>query len=130
MSMTLRQAIQKAIDGGWKYNFSVYSLGYRVLDENTPNGFVDYPIVGIFDDPLFWQSLGKATGWKIKCQNCGGEIGESTGMGKVVFKYQCKGKCGSYFDNREAEVWAKEWHRFIDHLADGGTIDGFFEGFE
>lgn len=57
MSMTLRQAIQKAIDGGWKYNFSVYSLGYRVLDENTPKGFVDYPIVGIFDDPLFWQSL-------------------------------------------------------------------------
>ena len=119
MSMTLRQIIQKAVKAGYSQ---------MKTRPSAPRGYIE--INEALLDPLFWKALGKATGWKIKCQNCGGEIGESTGMGKVVFKYQCKGKCGSYFDNREAEVWAKEWHRFIDHLADGGTIEGFFEGFE
>lgn len=99
---------------------------YQLAQENVYRGQV-YSESGILLDKEFWVSLGKAMGWGIKCQNCGGEIGESSGMGKVAFKYQCKGKCGSYFDSREAEVWAKEWHRFVDFLAEGKSADDFFK---
>lgn len=49
-------------------------------------------------DPLFWSSLGKAEGWDK-------EINEGTG----------------HFQD-----WGWHWHRFIDHLANGGTVDDFF----
>lgn len=40
----MKDAIQKAIEGGWKYNYSkdIYCLWL---------------------DPLFWQALGKQQGW-------------------------------------------------------------------
>lgn len=117
--MTTKQAIEKAIEGGYmlmnlKDNTAILLMALAEKEKTLLN-------------PLFWRSLGTALGWGIKCQNCGGEIGESSGMGKVTFKYQCKGKCGSYFDSREAEVWAKEWHRFIDVLSEGKSADDFFK---
>lgn len=51
-----------------------------------------------FLDPLFWQSLGKALGW--------GKNNE----GVIVYR-----------------DWLKEWHRFIDKIANGGTADDFFK---
>ena len=46
--MTIEQAIQKAIDGGWKPKISPFTTICK-----------EY-----FLDPLFWQSLGKAMGWE------------------------------------------------------------------
>jgi len=44
--MTIEQAIQKALDGGWN--------GHQSWIKNPS---------AVFLDPLFWRSLGKAMGW-------------------------------------------------------------------
>lgn len=85
----MKEAIQKAIGGGYpegKYTFSV-SGGHVKTDTNA-----------IFLDPLFWQALGKAMGWKEWER-------ESEDM-----RHQ----------------WRINWHRFIDHLAEGKDAESFF----
>lgn len=49
-------------------------------------------------DPEFWKLGGKSEGW-----------------GKGLTKF---GK---------SVVWKRNWHDFIDHLANGGEINSFFE---
>ena len=46
--------------------------------------------------PEFWQAVGKTRGWwtDIECSN-----------------------------NNPETYWKKQWHRFIDHLADRDTIE-------
>jgi len=56
----------------------------------------------IREDPLFWQALGKAEGWVEKEE-----------------------RLDNFFN--ENMNWRYYWHRFIDHLAKGGTPDSFFE---
>lgn len=51
-------------------------------------------------DPSFWQSLGKAMGWnKLYYTIC----------------------------HQKVSPWLFHWHRLIDHLADGGSIESYFE---
>jgi hypothetical protein len=63
-------------------------------------------------DPLFWQSLGKALGWKHMCSE--------------------QNKYCAYSVKHDVECiyhkqWLYHWHRFIDHLASGKDINSFFE---
>lgn len=51
-------------------------------------------------DPLFWSALGKSMGWGIE-------------------------PSGSIWQGEEK--WKIRWHRLIDHLAEGGTIESYFE---
>ena len=57
----------------------------------------------IFLDPTFWQALGKARLWW-----------------KQNEPMPPKGS------ERIAPEWYDHWHRFIDHLADGGNAEEFF----
>lgn len=96
--MTIQQAIQKAIDGGWKsgnQHFYEFESGAR---ENLSS---------IFLQPLFWQSLGKSLGWK----DC--EKGFS-GKGDDEHSWQCR-------------EWEHRWHDFIHHLVEGKSIKSYFE---
>ena len=52
-------------------------------------------------DHLFWHALGKAMGW----------IGLHSNVGEV----------------NEMDFYMWQWHNFIDHLADGGTAESFFQ---
>lgn len=53
-------------------------------------------------DRFFWQSLGKARGWKNNtlgnCDSCGADLAG----------------------------WKHQWHRFIDHLISGQDAESFF----
>lgn len=51
-------------------------------------------------DKDFWQALGKAEGWDKKMET----------------------KERSIYTN----AWKDEWHNFIDHIAEGKSIDSFF----
>lgn len=57
-------------------------------------------------DKEFWQALGKAMGWEEK---------------SGIFK-----EPGHF----ELAQWWVEWHRFIDHLAEGKTIEDYFNQLE
>ncbi len=58
-------------------------------------------------DPSFWQSLGKAMSW-----------------GKCI--HHGNNECDCDRAVRKPE-WIDKWHRLIDHLASGGTIESYFE---
>lgn len=95
--MTIQQAIQKAIEGGWEY--------WRgEIPSVTGHGdlFVDEKMVL---DPLFWQALGKAMGWK--------DVRIPRHLDDV--------------DGRLQIGWLYYWHYFIDNLAEGGSIKTYFE---
>ena len=64
MNNTLTTIIEKAISGGYKNGYTVNGSIYR--DDHLYNKDTQ-DLIGkeyIACDPLFWQSLGKACGWK------------------------------------------------------------------
>lgn len=111
----MKEAIQKAIEGGYKVS------GYG---GNTLLGVYDSKNVSwqfITTQPLFWQSLGKALGWKFslyhrwvnqKCTDCKADM-KDTPLRDTCF-------------SRSPE-WKYHWHRFINHLAEGKEVDEFFK---
>lgn len=109
----MKEAIQKAIEGGWKPNwyFSHFSgdevvFGDHTKDsENNPCYYKDKHAILL--DLLFWQCLGKALGWK-----------------RPITQY-------AFIDENDKTTsftarWQNEMHRFIDHIAEGKDVDEFF----
>lgn len=123
--MTIKEAIEKAIEGGW-------NLGGFINLDRFPNGFGDARVgighyvaisridakgnsgrwveLGIIEeiilDPLFWTALGKAMQW-------GAEVDAILGTKQRFHPPQI--------------TWLFHWHRLIDHLAKGKDIESFFE---
>ena|ERR1035437_10515456 len=104
--MTLREAVEKAVDGGWcKYvegdQFSVMDAveANKVQVELTVDGY-EGELAEALIDPEFWQGLGKSLGWTDWADNDrGGHI----------------------------RVWLYNWHQFIDYLAEGKGYGDFFK---
>jgi hypothetical protein len=94
--MPLEQAIQKAIEGGWDKEKIVSPM-------NSPSANFARAML----DPLFWQSLGKALGWR----------GLIVGQYLYPAPYQTHG----------IPEWLYHWHRFIDHLAARKPPEDFFK---
>ena len=114
--MTITEALKLAIEAGWepeKCGCDLMSCGHRQLT--------------YYLDPLFWSSLGKAMGW--------GNQHHLFESGKVVdWPFEC-GLCGQHFPEKkprekenycEENDWRSRWHKFIDHLAEGGNISDYF----
>ena len=88
----INQAIREAVKGGYDRSRALSSEG---LEEQSY----------LFLDPLFWQGLGKARGWKpVTWPN--------TNHPKELH-YRLEG-------------WHWQMHRFIDHLAEGKDSESFF----
>lgn len=128
----MKEAIQKAIEGGWKigdgrwdgekiHNIEIKKsqwMGYAKKGlfgrEFNPFAWKDIAIVKFKEeevwvplaetllDHLWWQALGKAIGH---------------GKGQRV-------ELGGGFWTED--MWLKDWHRFIDHLAEGKDAESFF----
>ena len=97
--MTIQQAIVKAYSEGWRHK-AYPKMKPKTIKEDTAQAIWYSQGDGFLLDPLFWQSLGKAMGW----------------TGKAFYE-----------DGMTLKTWKREWHRFIDKLADGGTAEQFFE---
>lgn len=108
--MTIQQAIEKAIEGGWKHPFTGLPAFRAPTEEWLKENWRKY--AHIFLDPLFWQSLGKAMGWKM--------VNDFSGE-------QCVRQHGNCTDMDCNPEWKYMWHRFIDHLAEGKDAKSFFE---
>ncbi len=126
----MKEAIQKAIEGGWETKHNFNDWGGEIMSDFANEALLD---------PLFWQALGKALGWG-HCLNCGdsGEvpIGENRvtldmaidagdrsleGTLHSVEMGQCE-VCGG----TQSGDYLYHWHRFIDHLAEGKDAESFF----
>ena len=112
--MNIQEVISKAIKGGWLpklregNKFSSVEkiedgvLFYRVIESpKYPETLFNMRVEGIVLDPSFWQSLGKAMGWPTF----------------------------NKFEKDKVEYsWKNHWHRLVSHLAEGGTIETYFNG--
>lgn len=116
----MENVIKSAIRGGYEH--------FLMSDGNNGLKAIGECKSDILLDPLFWQCLGKAEGWtgeKIRmCNGCGVALKWNE---KEDMNGQHGGKkgCGSDIQEYEGQ-WLIEMHRFIDHLAEGKSIDEFF----
>ena len=122
----MKEAIQKAIEGGWDKKRMLGSWGDVDVDIHE----------WAWLDPSFWQALGKAMGWDnhnqitmslpeegqerrkeiIRLEETVGVLVKFVGTGKVIVSPYTKGL-----------YWKDVWHLFIDHLAEGKDPDSFFQ---
>lgn len=118
----MKEAIQKAIEGGYKlpkdYVF-VYHSGSHI------NSFLDEYRKDFLLDPLFWQCLGKAMGWeKYVCDECGSTLQATTSIS--TYRRLCSENSDHWDNGGSEESYKYYWYSLIDHIADGGDIDTFF----
>ena len=105
--MKIEQAIQKAMEGGYKHPAHFGTTG---------------KVEQLLLDPSFWQSLGKAMGWADRlCIQCADE-----NDGEPMYCEVCDGGDSPQHHSPQSE-WLYRWHSFIDHLADGGSIEEWFK---
>ena|SRR3990167_3905083 len=105
--MTIQQALQKASEGG-------YNAGH-------PNSINVTAMMFLFDSE-FWQSLAKTMSWKkLACGDC---------YSQDAFPHyeadQCI-YCLAIRERRETETWKAQWHRMVDELSEGKSIEDFFK---
>lgn len=132
----MEQAIKKAIEGGYQYTGGSFiknpvktyiECGF-IIQKGQPTsdgwdgGTARHKISNIvFEtlllDPLFWQALGKQQGWNFHCEVCGWEKEKNDNH------WYCK-QCERMETFNIG--WLHHWHSFIDHIANGGDIDDFF----
>lgn len=99
----MKEAIRMAYRGGYKPQKLNLKFDWEETGV-TEEYQVDWRSCVV--DPLFWQCLGKALGWT------------------VAFKCTVPGCKKDH--KRDLNNWLKTWHHFIDHLANGGNVDEFF----
>lgn len=129
------QFLEDAIAGGWHSEYQGRKLRkvYKQIDyfaeDGTQGSRID--VRHMLLAPLAWQAVGKTRGWGTEmimidekghpkewcyfqhCDRCGVVIDDP--------EEGCPAGCQS--DNAYVESWLYEQHRFIDHLADGRTIE-------
>lgn len=120
--MTIKQFIEKAIEGGWRkkeiprfrgLEFD-FGIGYPLITFERPSRHQveRMPLEVILLDPLAWQAVGKVEGWDTdKCFLCKRKLGRDN-------------ECIEHGWNH---YWRDAIHRMIDALAEGKKVEQFLE---
>lgn len=117
----MKEAIKKAIEGGYKVNGLVLEKGELFAFGRPDQQKIEqYCLL----DPLFWQCLGKHEGWNERKVTMNLSEMEISSVGREKFT---RPKQSPSYIRKTPNRWKNEWHRFIDHLAEGKDIDSFFE---
>lgn len=115
--MNIEEAIKKAVEGGYDTTNATGITWSKLFPDDYETFQAD-----ILLDPSFWRSLGKALEWKLTCPDrCVGGLGALRGN-----MYISCTSCG----NKGIEGWSYQWHRFIDHLAEGKSAESFFQNLQ
>lgn len=121
----MKEAIKKAIEGGWKkdwyfshFNNDEVAFGDTKQDsENNPCHYLNRGQILL--DPLFWQCLiPKETKVTLDLKKM-----TITQVGRVPMQ---RPKQKVEYIRKTPNRWKKEWHRFIDHLASGKDPEELF----
>jgi hypothetical protein len=115
--MTIQEAIDKAIEGGYYIHGSdgmdTYYEGansdFSAWTRKDNESSFMVPTEETLLDPQFWQALGRALGWSEMCD---------LSITCVHGHEECRQYHGYY--------WMFQWHCFIQALADGNTPDASF----
>jgi hypothetical protein len=115
--MTIEDALTKATEGGYyihgadgvdtHYAGANSHCSAWMREDNASTFMVT--VEETFLDPHFWQALGKALGWNQAVMTV---HAVENGRPTIV--------------TRAGQHWLSQWHRSIDHLAEGKTPEAFF----
>ena len=106
--MTIQEAVQLAVDGGYNTKRTVCAVRYGwAIPEKVSRYNANQYLCEILLDPLFWQALGKGMGWDTE-----GYYFQQIQEGRYMM--------------RGSNEHTYHWHRLIDHLASGKSIEDFF----
>lgn len=126
--MTIEQAIEKAVEGGYHRGqigtSPIVEINCDFAITETKGERNHYGLAWVWLDPLFWQSLGKAMGWPedtTYCDHCG----EADIADEYITHDEEHSDCSNILTF--PKYWRYQWHRFIDHLAEGKDAESFFE---
>ena len=111
--MTIQDTIKKAYGAGYQFPKHYGKILVEFKNELEEGFMESYNIAmhEIFLDPDFWKCLGKAMGWDDYHY-----IGYDQKLGAMVA------------DERiGVDEWQFQWHKLIDHLAEGKSIESYFE---
>lgn len=111
MEKAIQKAIGLAVKEGWRATHTVNGIKMTNKNWQAQTVVVGHFILTWFSDPLFWQALGKSLGWD-----------ENSDMADAMI-YALSVRTGK----KILPKWAKEMHRFIDHLIAGKSAESFFE---
>lgn len=113
--MKIQDAITKAIEGGYKN---------EEAESWSEGNYVDTCYEVWLLDPLFWQALGKSLVWEEKDFRC---VNEATFSKHKTCELCLDRKSRLSWRKRNGKGWLYYWHGLVDHLAEGGTIESYFE---
>ena len=102
--MTIQQVFKKAKEGGYKMQW----------DKGLESA---YPFRALLD-PLFWESYGKSLKWNMTNKFQPGDR-------NTEWNYVSDSICQQMLVCDKSPAFY--WHKFIDHLALGKTIESYFE---
>lgn len=107
-----QKAIERANKSGWHDGHTkgvFYDSKHGVYELLSAHGSLLINLSSAVMDPLFWQALGKSEGKSeyATCISCG--------------RLDC-----DHVDGYKV-WWLLTWHRFIDHLAEGGDAESFLK---
>ena len=101
---SFQRAIKLAVEGGYEPSSNLKGLPFEIIMAKI----VD--IRPIFLDPLFWQALGKAMGWKI---------GDD-------YDYLYNASESLKVGQGKMDDWLYHAHRFLDHVLASKPAESFF----
>lgn len=107
----MKNAIELAIKGGWKTGYATHKMKKAYgrlgswMEKGNTSSFLDWKHALL--DPIFWKALGKSLG--LSQEEVDVEIFET-----------------EMLPHLKVMPWIVVWHNFIDHIAEGGDIDEFF----
>lgn len=106
----VNRAIEDAHGAGWKTSVEIESINSVFIHVRFHSKDVEQPIASwmlerVFLDKAFWVALGKARGWR-------------TWKGDGLMPYISDW------------IWHRNWHRFIDALAEDKDPEQFFLSLE
>ncbi|MFA5990475.1 MAG: hypothetical protein WC803_12840 [Sphingomonas sp.] len=108
--MKIQEAIEKAMKVGWDDG------NFAMTKDETTTYFVKvgnwYYNQDFLLDPEFWKCLGKAMGWEEDYYHLDYRLHDDKILDEFI---------------AHRPEWNYRQHRLIDHLAEGGTINSYFE---
>ncbi len=122
--MIPKQAIEKAVEGGWQQWANGTSPSGEDLAASIDNAIFDWPITAL--DPTFWQALGKTLGWEKKMVVRRGMVIGNFGWESPDKNIRFYGEeMGAGMDYMNP--WVYYAHRFYDLILTGGDTDKFWQ---
>ena len=133
--MKIQEIFNKAEKGGWEDHYDAKGCEQSAIDH-------------AINDPSFWQALGKSLGWghterrwcelkvAVYSNEQKGREGEIVGEtrdknGWIVRWTGIKSRYAYHKDHitefERGKSYLERWHALIDHLAEGKSIESYFE---